>query len=65
MTRLRPFLGETGSHDSPEANPQRETQSRLNRGQALARQSVTTRLRPPSGGTCSHDSPKGNPWRET
>ena len=65
MTRLWPFSGETDSHDSPEANPQWETQSRLNRGQALAGQSVTTRLRPPSGGIDSHDSPKGNPERET
>jgi hypothetical protein len=65
MNHLRPFSGETVSHDSPEANPQWETQSRLNRGQALARQSVTTRLRPPSGGTGSHDSPEGNPGRET
>jgi hypothetical protein len=61
----RPFSGETGSHDSPEANPHREMQSGLNRGQALARQSVMTRLRPPSGGTGSHDSPEGNPGRET
>jgi hypothetical protein len=43
MTRLRPSSSRTGSHDSPEANLGRETQSRL--------------LRPSPGRRRSHDSP--------
>jgi hypothetical protein len=64
MTSPRPSSGETGSHDSPEANPRRETQSRLTRDQALAGQLATTHRRPSSGGIGSHDSPDYNPGWE-
>jgi hypothetical protein len=50
MTRPRPTSGRTHSHDLPEANPGRETQSRLVRGQ-------------PWMGD-SHDSLEDNPEQE-
>jgi hypothetical protein len=59
MTRPRPSSGERRSHDSPEANPGRETQSRLARGQPRAGDAVTTRPRPTSGGRRNQDSPRG------
>ncbi|PWZ13900.1 hypothetical protein Zm00014a_031259 [Zea mays] len=63
MTSLRPSSGETGSHGSPEANPQWESQ--ITRDQALAGQLATTHLRPSSGGIGSHDSPEDNPrWEK-
>jgi hypothetical protein len=78
MTRARPTLGERHNHDSPDANPRRETQSRLTRGQPCAGDIVMTRSRPTSVGDTvtarprptsdrrgSHGSPKANPGRET
>jgi hypothetical protein len=44
-TSPRPSSGETGSHDSPEANPP-------------TGDTVTTHLRPSPGWTVSHDSPE-------
>jgi hypothetical protein len=57
-TRLRPPMGGTGSHDSPEGIPRRETYSPLARGHPQVGQEVTTRLRPSAGGTGSNDSPE-------
>jgi hypothetical protein len=57
-TRLRPTTGGRHSHDSPEANPRRERQSQLARGQPRTGDAVTTHPRTTSGGRCSHDSPE-------
>jgi hypothetical protein len=46
MTRPRPTSSGRHSHDSPETNTGRETQSRLARGQPRAVDAVTTRSRP-------------------
>jgi hypothetical protein len=51
-TRLRPTSGRRCSHHSPEANPKRETQSGLARGQPRPRDAVTT---------CSRSTP-GRIW---
>jgi hypothetical protein len=65
MTLTRPSSGTTGSHDSSEANLDRETQSRLARGQLLAGDIVMTRPRPTLGGGHNHDSPEANLGQET
>jgi hypothetical protein len=61
MTRLRPTSGGRCSHDSPEANPGRETQSRLVRGQPRVGEAVMNRSRPTSDGRRIHGSPEANP----
>jgi hypothetical protein len=63
-TRPRPSPGGRGSHDSPEAIPGRETQSRLARGQPRAGNAVMTRLSPTLGGRRSHDLPEAKPGWE-
>jgi hypothetical protein len=59
MTRPRPTLSGRRSHDSSEANPGHETQSRLTRGQPRAGNAFPTRLRPVSGQKRISDSPEG------
>ena len=59
-TRPRPTLGGRCSHDSPAANPGRETQSRLARGQPWVGDLVTTLSRRIPGRRRSHDSSEGN-----
>jgi hypothetical protein len=58
MTRLRTPSSGRHNHDSSEAKPGRDRQSRLIRGQAWAADAVTTHPRPSSGSRRSHDSPK-------
>jgi hypothetical protein len=48
------------SHNSSEANPERETQSRLAQDQTRAGDAVAARPRPTPGGRHSHDSPDTN-----
>jgi hypothetical protein len=60
MTRPRPPSSERHNHDSSEAKPGRDRQSRLIRGQARAANAVTTHPRPSSGSRRSHNSPKAN-----
>jgi hypothetical protein len=64
-TWLRLTPGRRSSHDSFVANPWRETQSRLARGQPRAGDLVMTRPRPTSGVRRIHDSPEANPRWET
>jgi hypothetical protein len=74
MTRSRPTPGGRHSHDSPEANHGRETQSRLirgqpragdlatfARGQPRAGDTVMTRLRPTSDRRRNHIRPRPTP----
>jgi hypothetical protein len=49
MTRLRPTPDRRRSHDSPEANLGRETQSRLARGQPRIGDAITAHSRPNLG----------------
>jgi hypothetical protein len=63
-TRSRPTLGGRRGHDSPEASPGQEMQSRLARGQLQMGDAVMTRRRPTRAGD-GHDSLKTNPGRET
>jgi hypothetical protein len=58
-THPRPSLGGRRSHDSPEANPRWETQSRLTRGQPRVGDAITTSPRPTLDERHSHDSPEG------
>jgi hypothetical protein len=57
-TRLRTPSSGRHNHDSSEAKPGRDRQSRLIRGQARVADAVTTHPRPSSGSRRSHDSPK-------
>jgi hypothetical protein len=61
MTRPRPPLGRTRSHDSLKTNLRRERQSRLALGQPQAEDPVTTRPRPTLSGRGSHDLPEAKP----
>jgi hypothetical protein len=61
MTHPRPSPCGRRSHNSSEAIPGWETQSRLAEGQPQARDAVTTHPRPTSGGRHSHDSPEAFP----
>jgi hypothetical protein len=74
MTHPRPSLGGTDSHDLLEANPrgrgsqdsleailERETQSRLARGQPQTEDVLMTRSRPTSDGRHSHDGSGPSP----
>jgi hypothetical protein len=56
MTRPRPTPGRRRSHDSPEANTRRETQSQLSTTYPRAGDAVTARHDSPEGGRRSHVS---------
>jgi hypothetical protein len=64
MTRPRPPLGVRRSHDSLKAMPRWDRQSRVTRGQAQARDTITTCSRPLSGGRGSDNSLEAKPTRD-
>jgi hypothetical protein len=59
MTRPRPTPSGRPNSQLVEANPERETESRLTRGQPRAGDTVVTGPRPASGEKRIFDSPKG------
>jgi hypothetical protein len=64
MTHPRPTLGGRRSHDTPEANLGRVTQSWLARRQHWTSSTFFPRPRPIPGERRSHDSPEAIPRRE-
>jgi hypothetical protein len=60
-TRPWPTPSERYNHDSPEANPARETQSQLARGQPRAGYTVTARPRPNPGQETQSCLARGQP----